>query len=230
MTENEALEALADELINGEVATEPQEPQGEPQGKQSEANEPQGETNEPQNKPKEPSNAELMAELQALKARGEAGSVATQGEQNIPQTPAVNLANLEAMRELGLGELGEQLQENLNFIEQQKAQLAEQQEQARLTAVFESNISKFKEKYPTIKIDELKDFIESNNLKEVLSENFVSWDLIGKAMINIAKTNNTPDDITSSSGGSGSKKSAFDRLKNGDEVSDLEIGAELLNL
>lgn len=222
ITESEAIESLADELLNGEYADEATAQQTENPVEQGEAvaNEATA----------EPSNAELMAELRALKEANTQPTKGEAGSETQTQAPLANLANKEALNELGLGEMAEQLQDNLNFIEQQKRALAEQQETARLTQVFQDNISKFKEAFPTIKVDELHSFIKENGYQDLLTENFKSWQLIGNAMINLAKNGEAPDRITTS-GGIGGKKSAFDRLKSNDEsVSDIELGAELLGL
>lgn len=226
MTESEAIEALTNEIFEGE-SSEGAEPQNDPQ-------------NEPQNEPQakegeqsaEPTNSELMAELRALREANAGANTANGAEANVTkEQPPIefNLANKEALDELGLGEMAEQLQGGLEFLEQQKKALAEQQETARLTAVFEGNIKKFKEAFPTIKPDELYNFIKDNGYQDLLSEDYRSFELIGNAMINLAKNSNRADDITPSSGNSG-KKSAFERLRDKEEVSDLEIGAELLEL
>ena len=226
MTENEAIESLVGELA-GEQANEAQDNQeanatqgaGE-QAAQTDTKEGAGaKANEGANFSPD---AMAKAMVEAMKAAEAAKGVpndANQGGQ--PVMPAnVSPEQQQMIEQLGLS----QMQAQINEI---AAKQAEAQEQARRQAVFNQNIAQFEKEFPTIKPQELGKFAEANGALDFLGENYNGWKLVAMAMINKAAPQSEPDAIVGNGGGK-NEVSAFDRLKKGESVSDLEIGAELL--
>ena len=215
MTENEAIESLVGELA-GEQANEAQ-------GNQ-EANAAQ-DTGEQSAQTDTKESAGAKAD-EGSKFSPEAAEVAKQvpndasqgGQPTIPAN--VSLEQQQMLEQLGLS----QMQAQINEI---AAKQAEAQEQARRQAVFNQNITQFEKEFPTIKPEELGKFAEANGALDFLGENYNGWKLVAMAMINKAAPQSEPDAIVGNGGGK-NEVSAFDRLKKGESVSDLEIGAELL--
>lgn len=132
----------------------------------------------------------------------------------------LNNTQIKALSQLGLMPVIEQLngviqaQNNAN-------------EQARRQAVFDENLKKLNADFPNIKPDELAKFANANELSGALGEDYAGWKMVAKAMQIIAKNTDKPDEIISGSG-LGASDDAFSRLKKNENVSDIEIGAELL--
>ena len=61
----------------------------------------------------------------------------------------------------------------------------------------------------------------------LLGENYDGWKAVAKAMISLAKVSGEPDPIIGSNRGAGGVN-AFERVKKGENVSDIELGAEIL--
>ena len=61
----------------------------------------------------------------------------------------------------------------------------------------------------------------------LLGENYDGWKAVAKTMISLAKVSGEPDPIIGSNRGAGGV-SAFERVKKGENVSDIELGAEIL--
>ncbi|EJP75544.1 hypothetical protein [Campylobacter sp. FOBRC14] len=226
MTENEAIESLVGELA-GEQASEAQGDQeantaqgaGE-QAVQADTKEGAGAKADEGAKFSPDAMAKAMVEaMKAAEAAKQAPNDASQGGQ--PTIPAnVSLEQQQMLEQLGLS----QMQAQINEI---AAKQAEAQEQARRQAVFNQNITQFEKEFPTIKPEELGKFAEANGALDFLGENYNGWKLVAMAMINKAAPQSEPDAIVGNGGGK-NEVSAFDRLKKGESVSDLEIGAELL--
>lgn len=226
MTENEAIESLVGELA-GEQASEAQGDQeanaaqgaGE-QSAQADTKEGAGVKADEGAKFSPDAMAKAMVEaMKAAEAAKQAPNDANQGGQ--PAIPAnVSLEQQQMLEQLGLS----QMQAQINEI---AAKQAEAQEQARRQAVFNQNITQFEKEFPTIKPEELGKFAEANGALDFLGENYNGWKLVAMAMINKAAPQSEPDAIVGNGGGK-NEVSAFDRLKKGESVSDLEIGAELL--
>ena len=126
---------------------------------------------------------------------------------------------------LGLGNLSE-LKAQMDQIAQAQAAQAEE---ARRQAVFDKNLAEFKKDYPTIRPDDLAQFEKTHGISELLGENYAGWKAVAMGMISVAKSKDRPDEIISGSNAS-SALSAFDKAKKGENVSDVEYGAELLKL
>ena len=75
----------------------------------------------------------------------------------------------------------------------------------------------------------MAEFAKAHGMSDLLGENYVGWKAVAMGMINVAKSKEKPDEILSGSNAS-SELSAFDRAKKGENVSDVEYGAELLKL
>lgn len=226
MTENEAIESLVGELA-GEQANEGENNQeanatqgaGE-QAAQTDTKESTGAKADEGSKFSPDAMAKAMVEaMKAAEAAKQAPNDANQGGQ--PAIPAnVSLEQQQMLEQLGLSQMQAQINEIV-------AKQAEAQEQARRQAVFNQNITQFEKEFPTIKPEELGKFAEANGALDFLGENYNGWKLVAMAMINKAAPQSEPDAIVGNGGGK-NEVSAFDRLKKGESVSDLEIGAELL--
>ena len=138
--------------------------------------------------------------------------------------PAVMTPEQQAMLEsMGLGDIG-QIKEQLAQFQAAQAAAAEQ---ARQQEIFNKNSAEFKKDFPTIKLEELGKFADENGFMPLLGENYDGWKAVAKTMISLAKVSGEPDPIIGSNRGAGGV-SAFERVKKGENVSDIELGAEIL--
>lgn len=214
MTEQEALNELVG-IVNGNEQAEPETNEV--------AEQPAEEAKtEPATAPEEPKKEELN--IDAIKqALTEALAAKEQSAQEAkPQLEPEKQALLDS---LGLGNL-DALKAQMDQITQAQA---EEAEEARRQAVFDKNLAEFKKDYPTIRPDDLAEFAKAHGMSDLLGENYVGWKAVAMGMINVAKSKEKPDEILSGSNAS-SELSAFDRAKKGENVSDVEYGAELLKL
>lgn len=216
MTEQEALNELVS-IVNGDEQVEP------------ETNEAAQETQE---QPKEQVAEQVAAEepkkeelsIEAIK-QAMAEALAAKEQPQEPAQPQLDPEKQALLDSLGLGNL-DALKAQMDQIS--KAQAA-QAEEARRQAVFDKNLAEFKKDYPTIRPDDLAEFAKAHGMSDLLGENYVGWKAVAMGMINVAKSKEKPDEILSGSNAS-SELSAFDRAKKGENVSDVEYGAELLKL
>lgn len=200
MTENDAIQALMGAFDEG----------------QDTASEEPTQTSEPQEAAQETSE-EPVAQVPKQTPKSEE---ATPKE----SAPAVMTPEQQAMLEsMGLGDLG-QIKEQLAQFQAAQAAAAEQ---ARQQEVFNKNSAEFKKDFPTIKLEELGKFADENGFMPLLGENYDGWKAVAKAMINLAKVSGEPDAIIGSNRGAGGVN-AFERVKKGENVSDIELGAEIL--
>lgn len=201
MTENEAIDALMGAFDNDEQAAEP--------------------TSEAVSEPREQAaTQETSATEQAIEAPKEAPkSEATPKESASAVTPEQQ-AMLDS---IGLGDIG-QIREQLAQFQAAQAAAAEQ---ARQQGIFNKNSAEFKKDFPTIKLEELGKFADENGFMPLLGENYDGWKAVAKAMISLAKASGEPDPIIGSNRGT-NEVGAFDRIKKGENVSDVELGAEIL--
>ena len=200
MTENDAIEALMGAFDEGHD-TASEEP--------TQASEPQEATQE-------------TSEAQVAEAPKET----PKSEEATPKesVPAVMTPEQQAMLEsMGLGDIG-QIKEQLAQFQAAQAAAAEQ---ARQQEIFNKNSAEFKKDFPTIKLEELGKFADENGFMPLLGENYDGWKAVAKAMINLAKVSGEPDPIIGSNRGAGGVN-AFERVKKGESVSDIELGAEIL--
>lgn len=199
MTENDAIEALMGAFDEGQD-TASEEP--------TQANEPQ--------------EAKGTSEAPATEAPKET----PKNEEATPKqsAPAVMTPEQQAMLEsMGLGDIG-QIKEQLAQFQAAQAAAAEQ---ARQQEIFNKNSAEFKKDFPTIKLEELGKFADENGFMPLLGENYDGWKAVAKTMISLAKVSGEPDPIIGSNRGAGGV-SAFERVKKGESVSDIELGAEIL--
>lgn len=200
MTENDAIEALMGAFDEG----------------QDTASDEPTQASEPQEVVQETSEAPVA----------EAPKETPKSEEATPKerAPAVMTPEQQAMLEsMGLGDLG-QIKEQLAQFQAAQAAAAEQ---ARQQEIFNKNSAEFKKDFPTIKLEELGKFADENGFMPLLGENYNGWKAVAKAMINLAKVSGEPDPIIGSNRGAGGVN-AFERVKKGENVSDIELGAEIL--
>ena len=214
MTEQEALNELT-AIVNGNEQAEPETNEAAEQPAEEAKTEPATVSDEPK---KEELNIDAIKQAltEALAAKEES----IQGAK--PQLEPEKQALLDS---LGLGNL-DALKAQMDQITQAQAAQAEE---ARRQAVFDKNLAEFKKDYPTIRPDDLAEFAKAHGMSDLLGENYVGWKAVAMGMINVAKSKEKPDEILSGSNAS-SELSAFDRAKKGENVSDVEYGAELLKL
>nr|DAT23307.1 MAG TPA: hypothetical protein [Caudoviricetes sp.] len=214
MTEQEALNELT-AIVNGNEQAEPETNEVAEQPAEEAKTEPATVSDGPK---KEELNIDAIK--QALTEALAAKEQSTQGAK--PQLEPEKQALLDS---LGLGNL-DALKAQMDQITQAQAAQAEE---ARRQAVFDKNLAEFKKDYPTIRPDDLAEFAKAHGMSDLLGENYVGWKAVAMGMINVAKSKEKPDEILSGSNAS-SELSAFDRAKKGENVSDVEYGAELLKL
>lgn len=167
----------------------------------------------------EPTQASQPQEAEAPKETPKSEEATQKESASAVMTPEQQ-AMLESM---GLGDLG-QIKEQLAQFQAAQAAAAEQ---ARQQEIFSKNSAEFKKDFPTIKLEELGKFADENGFMPLLGENYDGWKAVAKAMINLAKVSGEPDPIIGSNRGAGGV-SAFERVKKGESVSDIELGAEIL--
>lgn len=200
MTENDAIEALMGAFDEG----------------QDTASDEPTQASEPQEVVQETSEAPVA----------EAPKETPKSEEATPKesAPTVMTPEQQAMLEsMGLGDLG-QIKEQLAQFQAAQAAAAEQ---ARQQEIFNKNSAEFKKDFPTIKLEELGKFADENGFMPLLGENYDGWKAVAKTMINLAKVSGEPDPIIGSNRGAGGVN-AFERVKKGENVSDIELGAEIL--
>ena len=200
MTENDAIEALMGAFDEGQDA--------------------------PSEEPTQASEAQEAAQETSQAPVAEAPKEAPKSEEATPKesAPTVMTPEQQAMLEsMGLGDLG-QIKEQLAQFQAAQAAAAEQ---ARQQEIFNKNSAEFKKDFPTIKLEELGKFADENGFMPLLGENYDGWKAVAKAMINLAKVSGEPDPIIGSNRGAGGVN-AFERVKKGENVSDIELGAEIL--
>lgn len=214
MTEQEALNELT-AIVNGNEQAEPETNEVVEQPAEEAKTEPAVVSEEPK---KEELNIDAIKQAltEALAAKEQSAQEAK------PQLEPEKQALLDS---LGLGNL-DALKAQMDQITQAQAAQAEE---ARRQAVFDKNLAEFKKDYPTIRPDDLAEFAKAHGMSDLLGENYVGWKAVAMGMINVAKSKEKPDEILSGSNAS-SELSAFDRAKKGENVSDVEYGAELLKL
>nr|DAN56853.1 MAG TPA: hypothetical protein [Caudoviricetes sp.] len=213
MTEQEALNELVG-IVNGDEQAEPETNEV--------AEEPQEQPVEQAAVAQEPKKEELS--IEAIK-QAMAEAMAAKEQPQEPAQPPLDPEKQALLDSLGLGNL-DALKAQMDQISQAQAAQAEE---ARRQAVFDKNLAEFKKDYPTIRPDDLAEFAKAHGMSDLLGENYVGWKAVAMGMINVAKSKEKPDEILSGSNAS-SELSAFDRAKKGENVSDVEYGAELLKL
>lgn len=214
MTEQEALNELT-AIVNGNEQAEPETNEAAEQPAEEAKTEPAAE-------PEEPKKEELN--IEAIK-QAMAEALAAKEQPQEPAQPQLAPEKQALLDSLGLGNL-DALKAQMDQISQAQAAQAEE---ARRQAVFDKNLAEFKKDYPTIRPDDLAEFAKAHGMSDLLGENYVGWKAVAMGMINVAKSKEKPDEILSGSNAS-SELSAFDRAKKGENVSDVEYGAELLKL
>lgn len=215
MTENEAIDLLAGELMNTNQ-NEPNKQEADQTNKQ--------EVNQGENISQNEINSQIINSLEKISQKLDKNEPSEPNtQQNMPSEQEM------ALNELGLGSVAAQLAAQQKQLDEQQALIQAQQEQQRRQAVFDSNVEKLRKEFPTINPDDLGKWANENGLSDLVSENYNGWRVVAKAMINIARAANSPDLITSSNG-SNATQSAFDRLQKGEAVDDLELGAEILKM
>ena len=113
---------------------------------------------------------------------------------------------------------------NVGQIREQLNAMRAEQDELKARADFNMGYQNFKQNYPTIDGDMLLSFAKNNGYEQFLGD-FKGWDILAKLMINEAKPKQAPDPITTSS-----SSGVFTQKGIRDDASDIEIGAEILNI
>lgn len=113
---------------------------------------------------------------------------------------------------------------NVGQIREQLNAMRAEQDELRARADFNMGYQNFKQNYPTIDGDMLLSFAKNNGYEQFLGD-FKGWEILAKLMINEAKPKQAPDPITTSS-----SSGVFTQKGIRDDASDIEIGAEILNI
>ena len=113
---------------------------------------------------------------------------------------------------------------NVGQIREQLNAMRAEQDELRARADFNMGYQNFKQNYPTIDGDMLLSFAKNNGYDQFLGD-FKGWEILAKLMINEAKPKQAPDPITTSS-----SSGVFTQKGIRDDASDIEIGAEILNI
>ncbi|MDL0090071.1 HIT family hydrolase [Campylobacter gastrosuis] len=209
MTEQDAINALLGEFENA----------GETQEAQEIATAGQLQENTPTLSKDDISEAMLNA-MQKMRSTEQEQTLNAQAQ---AQDEAKRASEREILEQLGLSELAGATEQ----IKAMQAQMAQQAEEARRQNVFNQNISMFEKEFPTINPQEFGEFAKTHGFDGYLGEDYNLWRLVANTMLQVATPKNKPDEIIGNGGGK-NEISAFERIKKGEEVSDIEIGAELL--
>lgn len=113
---------------------------------------------------------------------------------------------------------------NVGQIREQLNAMRAEQDELKARADFNMGYQNFKQNYPTIDGDMLLSFAKNNGYEQFLGD-FKGWEILAKLMINEAKPKQAPDPITTSS-----SSGVFTQKGIRDDASDIEIGAEILNI
>ncbi|ARR02211.1 hypothetical protein CVIC8964_0799 [Campylobacter vicugnae] len=210
MTENEALDAILEQInepvtpndeANEQIAEQTLQNASEEQLNQVKAtNAEQSEIINAQNE-----------QINALQSKIDELSKALENALNQPQNMSFDSDEPNSTKDTA------QIQEQLNA-------MRAQQDELRARADFNMGYQNFKQNYPTIDGDMLLSFAKNNGYEQFLGD-FKGWDILAKLMINEAKPKQEPDPITSSS-----SSGVFTQKGIRDDASDIEIGAEILNI
>ncbi|AQW85560.1 hypothetical protein CPIN18021_0298 [Campylobacter pinnipediorum subsp. caledonicus] len=221
MTENEALASLVNELVGDSEVQETQEQgqEAQEQGQESKEETKQEAQEQKGLNPDDIKNA-LAQALNEQEAQEQQAQ--EQSQQQAEPTPA-ELERETLLKELGLSDYNQKMQELQAF----KAQQEQMMEQARKQELFNQNINMFEKEFPTIKPEDLGKFAEENGVIDLLGEDYKGWKIVAKAMLNTATPKETPDDIIGTNGAT-AKSDTFERIKRGESVSNVDIGEELL--
>lgn len=210
MTENEALDAIL-EQINEPVT--PNDEANEQIAEQTLQNDSQEQLN--QVKATNAEQSEIInaqnEQINALQSKIDELSKALENALNQPQNMSFDSDEPNSTKDTA------QIQEQLNA-------MRAQQDELRARADFNMGYQNFKQNYPTIDGDMLLSFAKNNGYEQFLGD-FKGWEILAKLMINEAKPKQEPDPITSSS-----SSGVFTQKGIRDDASDIEIGAEILNI
>lgn len=208
MSENEALGAILEQINEPVIPNDEANEQIAEQTLQNDSEEQLNQVKATNAEQSEIINAQ-NEQINALQSKIDELSKALENALNQPQDMSFdNYAND--------GNVG-QIQEQLN------AMRAEQDE-LRARADFNMGYQNFKQNYPTIDGDMLLSFAKNNGYEQFLGD-FKGWEILAKLMINEAKPKQAPDPITTSS-----SSGVFTQKGIRDDASDIEIGAEILNI
>ncbi|MCD8212680.1 MAG: hypothetical protein LUC34_01255 [Campylobacter sp.] len=211
MTEQEAIATLLNEITDGEISQEPTA----------------GEEAQTNAQPSEQAQQVVSAQQER---QSQDTAKQTQDEQEVskePQAPqeVQNVITAETLKKLN--ELGIDLSALAQAVAHLSAKQEAQDEQARQKEVFEKNINRLRSEFPTIKPDDLGKWAQQNELEGLISDDYSGWRAVAMAMLNTATPQQSPDN-TIGTNKNGNELGAFEKLKKGEDVSDVELGASLL--
>lgn len=156
-----------------------------------------------------------------------------------PQEEEQDAGLEELKKRLGLDAYDAKIKAQQELLDQQQALIAEQakkeamrDEMAKQSQI-QADVSKFKEgkseNAETIVMEELKRIGQNNPQLAAQFDNPVGWDLIYQAKVGQAVPTATPDPIIPTGNQTSTpSETAFERAKKGHEVSQIDLGKELL--
>lgn len=222
MTEKDAIDALLGEF-ESEAQGGQETQEQEAQQAQEAANNQAVTQNATQGLSKDDISEAMLNAMQKIKV--DEAEAKKQAEAD-NQAQIQNANQREILEQLGLGELAG-MSEQLKAMQEKMAQEAQIAEEQRRQNVFNHNITQFEKEFPTINPRDFGEFAKTHGFDGYIGEDYNMWRLIANTMLQVATPKNAPDEIIGNGGGK-NEVSAFERIKNGEEVSDIEIGAELL--
>lgn len=205
MDEQAAIDGLMAEIMGEAAPMEAEAPQATP----APAEEPKSDL--PDIKAMLAEQSKMIADLKAKADKKEEKEVVQE------QLTAEQMQEQEMVR---------QAQEKLGI--SQLLQKQQQMEAEKLRAEqFKAEEAKFKQTHPEVNLDELAQWAQGNGYEQVLGMGAQGWKLIAGAMLAQAKPSHKPDPVTPSSS-QGAEPNAFDRIKKGEKVNDIDIGLDIL--
>lgn len=210
MNEDEAINSLMQDLL-GETQEAPQSEKAEAVQESPKAEQAEPSKDLPDIKAMLAEQSKMIAELKANQE--EKQSKQEVKEQLTAEQMQEQQVIADAQQKLGITQL----------LQQQEAQRAE----AERSKQFQAESAKFKKTHPDVSLDELAQWAQGNGYEQVLGMGAKGWQLIAGAMQAQAKPVSKPDAVTPSSS-QGAEPNAFDKIKKGEKVSDIDVGLDIL--
>ena len=122
----------------------------------------------------------------------------------------------------------QEAQQKIGIDAQKQQELYAMLEQRKEEAAFDVMVNDFQKAHPSVDMKEMGEWAKENNLMQMLDSKDVNqWNVVANAMESIAKVAAQPDNITptaqQNSGGS-----VWEKMDKGEEVSQEELGMDLL--
>jgi len=122
----------------------------------------------------------------------------------------------------------QEAQQKIGIDAQKQQELYKMLEQNQKQQAFNGMVNEFTQANPDVDLKELGEWAEKNNLSSLMNSGDINqWKVVADAMVNIAKVQTKPDNITPTAQ-QNSGVSVWEKMDKGEEVSQEELGMDLL--